>query len=304
MDSINMQTTPDPIPDPEPVQNPSMPPATPRSRAALNRFVLLPSIVAILGVTGVQARTLWREWQALQVAQYDDVHSRAVGYHDITPDFNFARPPDQWVKDEGDRSYLWASWDRRAGKHLWFSFPKGEIDVTHLTHPMGRDTLRAIDSPRTETQGGEIWKTIPPDNLVVVGEMAGLPLAYPLVMMDKVIAINDEVYNKPILIVYTPFVSDDSSVDMYDASRGGRDRYVMAHSGYLWDKKPLLFDRGGESLWVPTAAGLVALAGPSKGTVLSRLTHLSSAHWGEWSSAHPDGRLVVGANRPRKPPSK
>jgi len=300
MDSLN--PPPPPLTDvkPEPVTEHPTPPEPSRGRAALNRFVLLPSIVVVVGLTGIQAKSLWREWQSLRIAQYEDVHSRAVGYHDITPDFNYARPPDEWVKVEGDRSLLWAMWDRRAGKHLWFSFPKGEIDASHLSHPMGRDTLRAIDTPRTENKGGQIWGTIPPDNLVVVADYAGLPLAYPLVMMDKVVAINDDVFNKPVLVVYTPFVGDDSSVEMYDASSGGKGRHIMGHSGYLWDKKPLLYDRETESLWVPMPDGLLSVAGSKKGTLLNRLAHLSAARWGEWSEAHPDGRLVVGANRPRK----
>ena len=269
-------------------------------RESMKRAIVLPSIALVLGLTAMQAKSLWHEWHSLRIAQYDDVHSRALGYHDIMPDFNYATPPDNWVRDDGDHSYLWGGWDRHAKKHLWFTFAKGGIDARHLSHPLGRDSLRAIDHPRIENKGGEIWEMIPPDHVVLVSEIAGRSIAYPMDILDKVIAINDTVNDRHLLIVYTPFKHENSSVALYDARLNGKTRLTMGHSGYLWDKRPLLYDREGESLWVSQSQGLVAVAGTRKGTVLKRLAQMNPAHWGEWSAAHPDGRLVVGANRVKK----
>ncbi|MDB5349423.1 MAG: hypothetical protein JWN86_670 [Planctomycetota bacterium] len=296
----------EPLADPPPPESKTEdgrrggPPLASPARAVVRRAVMLPSIALLLGFAGMNAKTLWHEWGALRVAQHEDVHSRAIGYHDVTPDFSYASPPGKWVRDEGKHSYLWAGWDRQANTHLWFTFPKGEIDARHLSHPMGRDTLRAIDHPRVEMKGSEIWESIPPQNLVVSAEISGLPTAYPVMLLDKVVAINDSVSDQPFLVVYMPFVTDGFAVEIFDARPAGKKRLTMGNSGYLWDRKPLLYDREGESLWVSATPGLLAVAGPLKGTVLNRLARLSPSAWSDWSASYPHGRLVVGAHRPKK----
>ena len=281
---------------PAPAPAPRTGAARPRRRHLLTWGVIVPGVTALVAITGLQGRRLWAEYAALKAESYQTVHSRVVGYHGVTPDFSYAKAPGAWIRDDGDITMLWAGWDRRAGEHQYFRFPKGQIAPGHLSHPIGRDTLRAVDDARVETKGGVIWDTIPPDHLVVAAEVAGLPIAYPLAMMDKVIAINDTVYKRPLLVIYSPFADEDSSVEMINPLLDGK-RLTMGHSGYLFDKKPLLYDRQTSSLWVAQVHGLVAVAGPKKGAVLKRLTRMNSFHWGEWSESHPDARLVVGANR-------
>lgn len=270
------------------------PETAPRGRLAR---AVVPSMIALLiGYIGIMAPRLWAEYHALRGDWHADTHGRVIGYPGITPDYNHASSPANWLHDEGGKTRLWAGWDRKASKHVWFVVGKGDVSAEHLSQPMGRDSIRAIDDPRVESGEGEVWKAMLPDCTLVAGEFQGIPLAYPMGVLDKVLIVNDELHNRPFLVLYTPFVNLVHAVEMFNPLDAGK-RLTMGHSGYLWNGRPLLYDRQGESLWVPTNKGLEAIAGPSKGKVLARLAHLDPTTWGEWSTAHPDGRLVAGAFR-------
>jgi hypothetical protein len=262
----------------------------------LSRVIAPPACALLVGFIGVQGSALLEEYQRLRREWDADVRGRVVGYPGVTPVYSYAQGPPNWIHDEGDTTRLWAGWDRKAGRHQWFTVGKGELSAARLSHPMGRDTVRAIDKPRTETRGGEIWKAIPPDDIVHVGEFQGVPLAYPLNVLNKTLIVNDEVHRKPFLVVYTPYVENVHAVDTFYPVVDGK-RLTMGHSGYLWDMRPLLYDRERQSLWVPSGEGLLAIAGPFKGTVLGRVAHLDPARWGDWSAEHPEGRLIAGAIR-------
>jgi hypothetical protein len=97
--------------------------------------------------------------------------------------------------------------------------------------------------------------------------------------------------------VYTPFIDERDAVEMFNPIVNGTEKRTMGHAGYLWDSKPLLYDRETQSLWVSTGEGLTSIAGKSKGIVMPRLTRLGAEKWGDWSYNHPDGRLLAGAIR-------
>ncbi len=266
------------------------------ARGRLARAAVAPLIALLIGYIGVMAPTLWVEYRGLRGEWQTDAQRRVVGYPGVTPSYSHARGPTNWLHDEGGKTLLWARWDRETSKHFWFVVGKGELSEEHLSHPIGRDSVRAIDEPKVEMGGGEVWNAMPADAPLVVGEFRGVALAYPMGVLDKVLIVNDEIDKRPFLVLNTPFVDAVHAVEMFNPLVDGK-RMTMGHSGYLWDGRPLLYDRQGESLWVPTNKGLEAIAGPRKGTVLARLAHLDPMSWGEWSAAHPDGRLVSGAFR-------
>ena len=268
--------------------------AVPRGRIA--RAAVAPLIALLLGYIAVLTPTLWAEYHGLRRDWESEVHRRVIGFPGVTPTFNHAHGPRDWAHDEGDKTLLWAGWDPKASAHKWFVVGKGEISAKNLSHPMGRDAVRAIDKPKLESGRGEIWDAMPADAAVVIGEFQGVSLAYPMGVLDKVLIVNDEIHRRPFLVVYTPFVDCVHAVELFNSVIDGK-RVTMGHSGYLWDGRPLLYDRETESLWVPTNKGLEAIAGRRRGKVLDRLAHLDLATWGEWSKAHPEGRLVAGAIR-------
>lgn len=269
----------------------------PLARGRRARAIAAPLIALLIGYIGVMAPQLWAEYHGLRGDWETDVHRRVIGYPGITPSYSLAHSPSNWLHDEDGKTLLWARWDRDAAKHTWFVLGKGEVSAEHLSHPLGRDSVRAIDAPKLELGGGEVWSAMPAHAPLVVGEFQGIPLAYPMEVLDKVLIVNDEVHKRPILVLYTPFVADVHAVETFNPLLQGK-RLWMGHSGYLWDGRPLLYDRQGQSLWVSTNKGLEAIAGPSKGKILDRLAHLDPMTWGEWSTANPRGRLLAGAFRP------
>ena len=76
----------------------------------------------------------------------------------------------------------------------------------------------------------------------------------------------------------------------------------MASSGYFSNRRPLLFDRGTESLWIEEGDVLKSLAGKSKGQQLTRVAKPVPVTWDSWLAKNPRGRLVVGADRSQADP--
>lgn len=271
--------------------------ASPRPAAHPMKGLILPLFALLLGHVGSRGTTLWAEYRSLQQEWEKDELGRAVGYPGIIPFYSHAESPKDWIRNEGESTFLWAGWDRKAKRHNWFVLKKGEIAAEHLSHPMGRDAIRAIDKPKVESRSGEVWNAMPSRNRVAAGEFLGVPVAYPLDVLNKVVAVNDEIHRKPFLIVFTPFVGDSLAVDLFSPIVDGTKKLTMGTAGYLWRGKPLLYDRETQSLWVSLEQGLFAIAGPARGKVIDRISHLDAVEWGEWRSNHPDGRLVAGAIR-------
>jgi hypothetical protein len=168
---------------------------------------------------------------------------------------------------------------------------------------MGRDVIQAIDYPLVEQGGGAIWGRIPNEAAVVGFDLAGTDSVYPMQVLDKVLVVNDLVGGRPFLITFNPMVSRNRTVHIYEPIVDGR-RVTMGMSGYFHDRKPLLYDRGSESLWVESEAGtLEAIAGRHKGARLQSIEQHSPVAWGDWRGKHPASRLLIGADRTRTIPT-
>jgi hypothetical protein len=161
---------------------------------------------------------------------------------------------------------------------------------------MGRDVIRAIERPVTETQNGERWNRLIEETEIFGTEVDGVASAYPLLLLQKVEIVNDSIDARPVLVVFTPFVPLDQAVNVFDPVVDGK-TITFGCSGYFHDRRPLLYDRGTESFWSVTPDGLRCVAGKSKGTTLKLITHVTPVAWGDWISDHPQSRLIVGADR-------
>jgi hypothetical protein len=115
--------------------------------------------------------------------------------------------------------------------------------------------------------------------------------------------VNDQVKQQPVLVFCTPFVPDEEAVNAYTPLLDGH-RLTMGLSGYFHDGKPILYDRGTESLWLARDGGLTAIAGPLKGKELPQVAHPARLSWNDWRSQHPQSRLLVGADRTRGIPEQ
>lgn len=281
-------------------------PALPAVQAVAGMAVPRPLAVACLlvlaGFIGYQGWVLYAEWAALQGELESSRQSVIVGFLDISPNPNYARYPANWVHDEGEQTLLWAGWKPGTG-HDWFRFPKGEVDLRKISTPFGRDVIRSIDHPIVESGGGPLWDRVPLGSQVVGLEVGGVRLVYPIRVLDKVEAINHLIEDLPILVTYSPFAPEAEAVSIFDATLEG-ERVTMGLAGYFQDRKPVLYDRGTQSLWVEQDRTLRAFAGPHKGAGLKLIDKPVPMTWGDWLGRYPDSQLVVGADRSKAAPAR
>jgi Protein of unknown function (DUF3179) len=264
-------------------------------KAAIRRVLIGGASLVLAIFVFMGARTLWQEWVLLQNAVGDVRASALIGFREIAPLASYAQHPGDLIRQEGDETLLWSRWENGVGHH-WFHFARGDVDPAHLQHPESVMVSRAIDHPVFESRGGTIWKRIPSECAVVGHKLAGLRCAYPVTVLGKVQVINDVVEGHPYLIVVNLFAPDEEAYSIFEAQLDGR-RVTMAASGYFHDGKPLLYDRGTESLWLEEGDHLQAAAGKRKGAHLARVAKLAPVTWKSWLAQNQDCRLVVGADR-------
>jgi hypothetical protein len=257
-------------------------------------------IAVLLSFITVQIGAVWNEWSVLQ---HDLSRARSnvvIGYTGIAPHFSLAQRPRDWIHDEGTQTLLWGGWQQGVG-HTWFRAEQGDIDSTRISQPLGRDVLQAIDYPLVELGGGTIWGRIPDESFVAGERLAGVETAYPILLLDKVVVVNDLIAERPFLVTYNPLAPPNVQITIYDAALEGR-RVTMGLTGYFLEHKPLLYDRGTESLWICDADKLRAIAGTHKGKTLPPVGRPAPVSWSRWRGDHPKGRLIVGADRTQARP--
>jgi Protein of unknown function (DUF3179) len=277
-------------------------PAPSLRRAALVRGLTVAVIVVLSGFLVIQGRNLWLEWNMLQ-QQVSIVQANPfIGYPDIAPQISHARSPENWFHEEGKETLLWSRWEKNVG-HSWFRFASGDIDKALLMRPSTEVVSRAIDTPIVETRGGAVWKRIPGQSQVVVHNVGGVNCVYPVHVLSKVQVINDVVDDRPLLITINLLARMDEAFSIFEANLDGR-RVTMASSGYYSNLRPLLYDRGTESLWIEDGDVLKSLAGKSKGRQLTRVAKPVPVTWDSWLAKNPRGRLVIGADRSQAIPAE
>jgi hypothetical protein len=161
--------------------------------------------------------------------------------------------------------------------------------------------VRAIDYPIIERAGDLHWGRIPDAALVAGLRRAGDQAVYPILMLSKVEVINDTVGEEPLLLVFRPFDPPTRAVGAYAPVLDGK-RITMGLSGYLMNRRPILYDRGTLSLWHERDGRLLAVAGPLKGAVLAAVEGVETIPWSAWRSRYPESRLIVGADRSKPRP--
>jgi uncharacterized protein DUF3179 len=256
-------------------------------------------LVSVLLVT--QAGKLWQEWTMLQGAVHGSRQSAVAGYLNIAPTASFIEGPKDWYRDDGKQTLLWSGWEHDVSH--WFRFAHGEIDPSRLSRPTGEYIVQPIDFPIVEIGGGTIWQRVPPESVVVGHTIENRKCAYPVAILGKVLVINDLVDQRPYLVVVNPLLLPRVAFAIYEASLDGH-RVTLAHTGYFQDGKPVLFDRGTESLWVDMHDGLTAIAGKHARKRLVKVALPSPVSWSTWRSRNPQSRLLVGADRSRGVPSE
>jgi hypothetical protein len=262
--------------------------------------VILLALTVLVAFVAIQGRMLWREWDSLSRDISGVRRTVVVGYPNIHPNPTYARRPKDWFHHEGESTLLWSGW--YGGEHHWFRVDRGALIQTSLSHPIGRDVIQAIDYPLVETSGGPIWARIPAESLVVGFQVAGIESAYPIPVLEKVCVINDQIRDRPVLLTFNPLGQRSQSVHLYEPIVDGQ-RVTLGMSGYFQDRRPLLYDRGTESIWRETSAGVIeSIAGRYRGSRLRSIEIQAPVAWSDWRRQHPKSRLLVGADRSKSMP--
>jgi hypothetical protein len=277
-------------------------PAPSLRNSKLVRGLTLIAIVILSGFLLVQGRNLWLEWNMLQAQINSTEEHPFVGYPEIGPLITHARSPDDWYRVEGKETLLWSRWEQNVG-HAWFRFASGDIDKALLLRPSTDVFSRPIDTPLVETDGGTIWKRIPGRSKVVAQTVRGVDCVYPVHVLSKVQVINDVIDELPLLITINLLAPQDEAFSIFEANLSGR-RVMMATTGYFFKRRPMLYDRGTESLWIEDGEVLKSLAGKSKGQQLARVAKPVPVTWVSWLAQHGRGRLVIGADRTQAVPAE
>jgi hypothetical protein len=165
--------------------------------------------------------------------------------------------------------------------------------LAEITGPLGRDVIQAIDFPIVEVGGGQHWGIIPWDTDVAGLVLDGASSVYPLLLLQKVCVVNDQIQERP-LLVFLDYGAKTACV--FDPMFSGR-RLTMGLSGYFKNRKAVLYDRATESFWSQEGDALVAFAGQLKGSRLQQIGALDSSHWADWCARYPQSRLIVGGDR-------
>ena len=259
------------------------------------RQTVLVATVCLATIIGVflGLNRLWKEWTSLEREREALRDSAYVGYVNIQPRVAGASPPEEWFLEKGDSILLWSGWRPGTG-HAWFHLKKGEIERSRLSGIYGKEVIPAIDRPLIEVGNGSRWRRLKSDTKVVGVQLNGMDTVYPLLLLEKVVIVNDLVWDRPFLVTFSPSAPPENAVEMFNPFVDGK-RTTLGTSGYLLNGEPLLYDRGTESLWIRDADGLKAVSGALKGTILKRIARPEIVDWDVWLASHPKSRLIVGA---------
>lgn len=268
-------------------------PLEPKATAPVPRGALLCGIMAMSGFVLYQGPSLWDEVAALQREVFSSRQNAVVGYVGISPNPTTAQPPGEWFRVEGEELQLWGGWHPELG-HRWFHARAGDLDRSKIGKSIGRDLFQGIDVPIAEVGGGPISDRIPPGHDVDGMVLNGRPCAYPILVLDKVLVVNDEVDGTPVLVVYSRRPGGGSPV--FEPDVDGR-RILLGFSGYRYEGLPLFYDRAHEGLWIEREEGIVSLSGPDRGRILRRIGQLDRMSWRDWTRRHEQARVLVGADR-------
>jgi hypothetical protein len=170
----------------------------------------------------------------------------------------------------------------------------GELDHARISEPLGRDVIPAIDEPWVENSDGQVWQKIPAQAPVVGHTLEGLACVYPVLVLRKVVAVNDLVNDHPYLVVYNSSRPPEEAVSIFDSQVAGR-RLALGTTGYFLSGRPILYDRTTESLWVEEGESFAAISGEHKGNRLALVSRPAPVAWSDWKRQNPRSRLVIGA---------
>ncbi len=147
-----------------------------------------------------------------------------------------------------------------------------------------KNGIPAISSPKFEDATSNSW--LGKKDMVLGVEFNGEARAYPISILDRHEAVNDEFNGVPVLITYCPLCGSGMA---FNPSVEGK-KMTFGVSGLLYNSDVLLYDNETQSLWSQIESK--AISGEMSGR---KLEHLPTYHmsWPEWKSKFPNGKVMT-----------
>ena len=117
------------------------------------------------------------------------------------------------VRQEGDKTYIWAGGSRSGPDSEWYDFTGSPIPAAELQFGIGKDRIKSIDDPlfvkpddprllelgASPFRGPDRPKTN--DGIQVIGYAVDDDVrAYPVALLDRHEVVNDRIGNKPLAV--------------------------------------------------------------------------------------------------------
>ncbi len=154
-------------------------------------------------------------------------------------------------------------------------------DILHGGPP--KDGIPALTNPAVVPIADADF--LQPDDRVIGLTINDQSRAYPITILVQHEAVNDELGDTPILVVYCPLCD---SVSVVDRQLDG-ETHEFGVSGLLYNSNVLLYDRGDDSLW--SQLGFSAISGPNAGRSLPHLSWELTT-FADWSDRHPESTVL------------
>lgn len=163
-------------------------------------------------------------------------------------------------------------------------FTRVTIDLREVRSAGVRDAGLAVTAPRYETVGqADAWLSgVEP---VQVVEAGGRARAYPLRLMLRHEAVNDELGGRPLLVTYSPLTNTARAFER----RVGVSAPTFRASAALRFNNRVLYDEATESWWQQATGE--AVAGELAGVRLRQVPSPVMS-WADFARAHPDGGVL------------
>ena len=123
------------------------------------------------------------------------------------------------------------------------------------------------------------------DDLILGIKIDGEARAYPLKILNRHEAVNDQIHGVSVLITYCPLCGSGMAFDRMVYG----EVLEFGISGLLYNSDVLLYDRTHESLW--SQIDQKAISGPRVGSKLSALP-LQQMTWSNWKSLNPETKIL------------
>ncbi len=280
---------------------PSPPPG--RRAWAVLKIVFAGVVAGLLWMGGQRA---WREYQDDQQQQRESEDSMPIGYVGLNYRKSYHYRPAQFLHEQEGRKRLWAAVGEE-NQPVFYDVTDATFRPESLSGGYGRDSIPGVDHPLLEPRDSERGGRLRGRQVLYGLALGDGPRAYPVDLLKKIEVVNDRDGTDPFVVVF------DRGRDVAQAFgrriQGrevtfGTTGYTLPTSPDGSSGKPLLYDRGTKSLWLPEDQALVCVSGASKGTSLPPWRPLEKTTWSEWVARHPKTLVLFGNDRSQPIPSE